>query len=103
MFPIFRSRKRRRRKAAKSRFSRDGMLVAAEIVLLLGSLALLFAGSLRQWPATYPATLSMAAAGVAIAHVMSVRKAHRPTLAERMLESLPMIDLSQAVRSATSV
>jgi phosphoserine phosphatase RsbU/P len=103
MFPTFRSRRKWRRKAADTVGSRDRWLIAAEVALLLASLVLLFAGSLQKWPMTYPATLSLAAAGIAIVHVVSMRGRKQLSLAERMFEALPMIDLSQAVRSARSV
>jgi sigma-B regulation protein RsbU (phosphoserine phosphatase) len=101
MFPTTDHARKRRRFAI--RWTRDNAFLFAEVLLLLGSLALLFAGFVQKWPATYPATLSMLAAGVAITHVMSVRRTKQLSVAERMFESMPMIDLSQAVRNARSV
>ena len=105
MFPTFAGTdvKRRRRGLHGLRFTRDTAFVALEALLLLGSVTLLFAGSIEKWGGTYPAALSLAAAGVAMMHVMSVRRWHRPSLAEQMFESVPMMDLSQAVRGAKTV
>ncbi len=105
MFPIFGgARLRRRRRASKGvRWSRDTVFVLTEILLLLGSLALLYAGSIQKWPATYPVTLSIAAAAVAMMHVILVKRTRTPSPAERLAESAPMLDFSQAVRTARSV
>jgi serine phosphatase RsbU (regulator of sigma subunit) len=101
MFPV--SDHVRKRKRFSVRWSRDSVFMTVEVALLLSSLALLFAGSVEKWPATYAATLSMTAAGLAMMQVISARRAKQLTAAERILETIPSVDLSQAVRSALSV
>jgi sigma-B regulation protein RsbU (phosphoserine phosphatase) len=101
MFPI--SDHVRKRKRFALRWSQDTVLMAVEAFLLLGSLALLFVGSVEKWPATYPASLSIIAAGLAMTQLISARRNKQLTVAERMLESFPSVDLSQAVRTARSV
>src|SRR6478672_4753430 len=101
MFPMFgeapmKPRKRMRR----SRWTRDRALTLLELGLLLGSLALLAMGSRYR---VYPLSLSLAAAAVAMVHVVIVRRIRAQSPAERMLEDAPMLDFSHAVRTARSV
>ena len=101
MFPIFGGAPMvRRKRVRRSRWTRDRVLMLLEMALLTGSLLLLARGSKDR---LYPASLSLAAAAVAMVHVMMVRRSRVQSPAERMLEESPMLDFSHAVRTARSV
>src|SRR5262245_57467335 len=101
LFPILGGAPRNRRKRRSRRWwTRDRLLMLLELGLLLGSFALLAVGVQRR---VLPLTLSMAAAVLAIMHVLMVRRSRTPSPAERFLEEAPMLDFSQAVRNARSV
>src|SRR3954470_14171310 len=101
MFPIFGGAPMKRRKRARrSRWTRDRVFMLLEIGLLVGSVTLLAMGSQHRW---YPVALSMAAALLAIFDVILVRRSRVKSPAERLLEEAPMLDFAQAVRTARSV
>lgn len=101
MFPMFGGAPiKRRKRMRRPRWTRDRALMLLEMTLLLGSLVLLALDSKYR---AYPASLSIAAAAVAMLHVMMVRRSRAQSPAERLLEKAPMLDFSQAVRTARSV
>jgi serine phosphatase RsbU (regulator of sigma subunit) len=101
MFPIFGGAPMKRRKRARrSRWTRDRVFMLLEIALLVASVTLLVRGTQHRW---YPTLLSVAAAGLAIVHVMLVRRSRTKSPAERLLEEAPLLDFSYAVRTARSV
>src|SRR3954466_14163138 len=101
MFPILGGAPiKRRRRVRRSRWTRDRLLMLLEVGLLLGGLALLIIGAQHR---VYATTLSMAAAAIAIMHVVLVRRSRLQSPAERLLEEAPMLDFSHAVRTARSV
>lgn len=102
VFPSFGGIRTKRRIPShrRRRWTRDRVFLLLEIVLLIGSIALVALNAQRRF---LPISLSATAALIAILHVWLVRRTRTPSPAERLLEESPMLDFSQAVRNARSV
>jgi len=100
MFPIFGGAPMKRRKPARrSRWTRDRLLLLLELALLVTAGLFLWKSQHR----IYPVAFSMAAAVVAIIHVVLLRRSRLQSPAERLLEEAPLLDFAHAVRTAQSV
>ena len=100
MFPIFGGAPiKRRRRARRSRWTRDRLFMLLEFALLVTAGVLLWKSHHR----VYPAAFAIAAALVAILHAFLLRRTHLQSPAERLLEEAPLLDFAHAVRSAKSV
>lgn len=96
MFPIFGGTPAKRRRA---RWTLDRLLVFVELALLVLAGTSLW----RSQHRIYPFAFSMAAAVLAIVHVMLLRRSRLQSPAERLLEEAPLLDFAHAVRTARSV
>ena len=90
---------RRRKRARRSRWTRDRLLMLLELALLVAAGVFLWKSQHRL----YPVAFSMAAALVAMFHIFLLRRTHLQSPAERLLEEAPLLDFANAVRTARSV